>query len=64
MRDLFLWAGPSLVLASIHIQSAWVPFVIHILLPLMTRSSVPGVGREGSPRTLQNGRKPLFPNQT
>ena len=28
-------------MARRHIQSAWAPFVIHILLPLITRSSVP-----------------------
>jgi hypothetical protein len=37
IRDLFRW-GPfsPLVLASRHIQSAWVAFEIHILEPLMT----------------------------
>jgi hypothetical protein len=34
ISDLFLW-GPSLVLARQHIQSAWMPLVIHILPPLM-----------------------------
>ncbi len=36
MSDLFLCTWPSPVLASMHIQSAWVPLVIHILPPLMT----------------------------
>ena len=38
------------MLARRHIQSAWAPLVIHILLPLIIRSSVPGRregGREG-----------------
>ena len=39
MRDLFRWDGPSLVVARRQIQSASAPFVIHILLPLITRSS-------------------------
>ncbi|CAN7976581.1 unnamed protein product, partial [Ixodes persulcatus] len=40
MSDLVLWGGPSRrVLASRHIQSAWQPLVIHILPPLITRSS-------------------------
>ena len=34
------------MLARRHIQSAWAPLVIHILLPLIIRSSVPG-RREG-----------------
>ena len=32
------------MLASRHIQSAWIPVVVHILLPFMTRSSVPEDG--------------------
>ena len=36
MSDLFLCEGPSEVLHSRQIQSAWVPLVIHILEPLMT----------------------------
>lgn len=39
MRDLFLCGGPSLVLARRHIQSAWVPLVVHIFPPLITNSS-------------------------
>lgn len=39
MRDLFLWGGPSLVLARRHIQSAWVPLVVHIFPPFITYSS-------------------------
>ena len=39
MRDLLRCGAPSLVVASRQIQSACAPFVIHILLPLMTRSS-------------------------
>ncbi|MCY1345305.1 hypothetical protein D9M69_313640 [compost metagenome] len=34
--DLLRWPVPSEVLHSRQIQSAWVPLVIHILLPLMT----------------------------
>ena len=30
------------MLARRQIQSAWQPLVIHILLPLITRSSLPG----------------------
>ena len=36
MSDLFLCEGPSEVLHSRQIQSAWVPLVIHILEPLIT----------------------------
>jgi hypothetical protein len=36
ISDLLRCAGPSPVLASRHIQSAWVPLVVHILPPLMT----------------------------
>ena len=36
ISDLLRWFGPSPVLASRQIQSAWVPLVIHILPPLMT----------------------------
>ncbi|MOA57459.1 hypothetical protein D3C78_1816420 [compost metagenome] len=36
ISDLFLCTGPSDVLASRQIQSAWVPLVIHILEPLIT----------------------------
>ncbi|KAG7281333.1 hypothetical protein CRUP_023484 [Coryphaenoides rupestris] len=39
MRDLLRCGGPSLVLASRHIQSACVPLVVHILPPLTTNSS-------------------------
>lgn len=39
MSDLFLCGGPSLVLARRHIQSAWVPLVVHIFPPLITYSS-------------------------
>ena len=35
IRVLFLCAGPSEVLASRQIQSAWTPLVVHILPPLM-----------------------------
>lgn len=35
MSDLFLCAGPSLVFARRHIQSAWAPLVIHIFPPLI-----------------------------
>src|SRR5262245_65954600 len=38
ISDLFLWTGPSPVLASRHIQSAWVPLVVHILPPLISQS--------------------------
>ena len=38
ISDLFLWAGPSSVLASRHIQSACAPLVVHILPPLITQS--------------------------
>src|SRR6185436_14669583 len=38
ISDLFLCTGPSLVLARRHIQSAWVPLVVHILPPLITQS--------------------------
>ena len=38
ISDLFLCTGPSPVLASRHIQSAWVPLVVHILPPLITQS--------------------------
>src|SRR5216684_8787764 len=38
ISDLFLWAAPSPVLASKHIQSACVPLVVHILPPLITQS--------------------------
>ena len=38
ISDLFLWIGPSPVLASRHIQSACVPLVVHILPPLITQS--------------------------
>ena len=41
MRDLLRCAGPSLVLARRHIQSACKPVVVHILPPFTTRSSVP-----------------------
>jgi hypothetical protein len=34
--DLFAWAEPSLVLTSVHSQSACAAFVIHIFDPLMT----------------------------
>ena len=36
ISDLFLCSGPSEVLAMRHIQSAWVPLVVHILPPSMT----------------------------
>ena len=36
IRLLFLCAGPSLVLASRQHQSACMPLVIHILVPLIT----------------------------
>ena len=36
ISDLFLCAGPSLVLASRQHQSAFIPLVIHILEPLIT----------------------------
>ena len=36
ISDLLRCFGPSPVLASRQIQSAWVPLVIHILPPLMT----------------------------
>ena len=36
ISDFDLCSGPSLVLASMHIQSAWVPFVIQSLPPSMT----------------------------
>ena len=36
ISDLDLWAGPSPVLASMHIQSACVPLVIHSLPPSIT----------------------------
>ena len=36
ISDLFRCTGPSDVLARRHIQSAWVPLVIHILPPSMT----------------------------
>lgn len=39
MSDLLWWGRPALVLASRHIQSACVPLVVHILPPLMIRSS-------------------------
>ena len=39
IMDLFSWIPPSPVFASRHIQSAWVPFVVHILPPLITYSS-------------------------
>ena len=39
IRDLFLCAAPSLVLARRQDQSDCIPFVIHILVPLITRSS-------------------------
>lgn len=39
ISDLFLWGGPSLVLARRHIQSAWVPLVVHIFPPFITYSS-------------------------
>ena len=38
ISDLFLCAWPSPVLASRHIQSAWAPFVVHILPPFITQS--------------------------
>ena len=38
------------MLARRHIQSAWAPLVIHILLPLITRSSVPRGREEGGER--------------
>ena len=38
ISDLFLCTAPSPVLASRHIQSAWVPLVVHILPPLITQS--------------------------
>ena len=37
--DLFLCGAPSEVLASKQHQSAFIALVIHILLPLMTKSS-------------------------
>ena len=40
IKDLFLCSGPPLVFAKRQIQSAWRPFVIHNLLPFMTKSSV------------------------
>ena len=39
MRDLLRCGSPSPVVASRQIQSACAPFVVHILLPLITRSS-------------------------
>ena len=36
MSVLLRCAGPSPVLASRHIQSAWVPLVVHSLPPLIT----------------------------
>lgn len=39
IRDLFLCGGSLLVLARRHIQSAWVPLVVHIFPPLMMNSS-------------------------
>ena len=39
MSDLLRCGGPSLVLASRHIQSACVPLVVHIFPPLITYSS-------------------------
>ena len=36
MSDLFEWPGPSDVFARQHIQSACMPFVIHIFPPLIT----------------------------
>src|SRR5580693_2629975 len=38
ISDLFLCTAPSPVLAKRHIQSAWVPLVVHILPPLITQS--------------------------
>src|SRR5467141_2692741 len=38
ISDLFLWTAPSPELAKRHIQSAWVPLVVHILPPLITQS--------------------------
>src|SRR4029078_12569108 len=38
ISDLFLCTGPSEVLARRHMQSAWVPLVVHILPPLLTWS--------------------------
>lgn len=35
IRLLFLCTGPSPVLTSMHIQSAWMLLVIHIFWPLM-----------------------------
>src|SRR4029077_17621135 len=38
ISDLLRCLGPSPVLASRHIQSAWAPLVVHILPPLITQS--------------------------
>ena len=48
------------MLARRHIQSAWAPLVIHILLPLIIRSSVPGRkegGREGGRKGEGGGKE-------
>src|SRR5690606_5960090 len=42
INDLFLCGGPSDVLASRQHQSAFMPLVIHILVPVITRSSPSG----------------------
>src|SRR5258708_14024468 len=41
ISDLFLWAAPSPVLASRHIQSACAPLVVHIFPPSITQSPPP-----------------------